>query len=178
MVVVSRRRDEFLYFSRRGEARSEKSRTMKFCDARYAVRLLESARRKSSYRAPASSVVTSSRFSTNDSITPPAKRSSPLSSATLIFPSLTDKFVTTSVRVYFAILASFTRVQEKYYYSTRVSDSIHSQFPSRNDYELTRTCIPFPFIKIDNFSKVLANEFESLYCSWCEIRNRVLFKKN
>lgn len=77
MVVVSRRRDEFLYFSRRGEARSEKSRTMKFCDARYAVRLLESARRKSSYRAPASSVVTSSRFSTNDSITPPAKRSSP-----------------------------------------------------------------------------------------------------
>lgn len=136
---------------------------MKFCDARYAVRLLESARRKSSYRAPASSVVTSSRFSTNDSITPPAKRSSPLSSATLIFPSLTDKFVTTSVRVYFAILASFTRVQEKYYYSTRVSDSIHSQFPSRNDYELTRTCIPFPFIKIDNFSKVLANELESLY---------------
>lgn len=176
MVVVSRRRDEFLYFSRRGEARSEKSRTMKFCDARYAVRLLESARRKSSYRAPASSVVTSSRFSTNDSITPPAKRSSPLSSATLIFPSLTDKFAT-SVRVYLAILASFTRVQEKYYYSTRVSDSIHSQFPSRNDYELTRTCIPFPFIKIDKFFESIGKRIR-IALSWREIRNRVLFKKN
>lgn len=150
---------------------------MKFCDARYAVRLLESARRKSSYRAPASSVVTSSRFSTNDSITPPAKRSSPLSSATLIFPSLTDKFVTTSVRVYFAILASFTRVQEKYYYSTRVSDSIHSQFPSRNDYELTRTCIPFPFIKIDKFFESIGKRIR-IALSWREIRNRVLFKKN
>lgn len=112
MVVVSRRRDEFLYFSRRGEARSEKSRTMKFCDARYAVRLLESARRKSSYRAPASSVVTSSRFSTNDSITPPAKRSSPLSSATLIFPSLTDKFAT-SARVYFLASLSLSRTYKK-----------------------------------------------------------------
>lgn len=151
---------------------------MKFCDARYAVRLLESARRKSSYRAPASSVVTSSRFSTNDSITPPAKRSSPLSSATLIFPSLTDKFAT-SVRVYLAILASFTRVQEKYYYSTRVSGSNHSQFPSKNDYvdELIRTCIPFPFIKIDKFFESIGKRIR-IALSWREIRNRVLFKKN
>lgn len=71
----------------------------------------------------------------------------------------------------------FTHVQEKYYYSTRVSDSIHSQFPSRNDYELTRTCIPFPFIKIDKFFESIGKRIR-IALSWREIRNRVLFKKN
>lgn len=73
----------------------------------------------------------------------------------------------------------FTRVQEKYYYSTRVSGSNHSQFPSKNDYvdELIRTCIPFPFIKIDKFFESVGKRIR-IVLSWREIRNRVLFKKN